>query len=107
LTRIGIDLDETLMDYYLNGRFFLDKEKFTRAVTQSGGWYQIHPEFAPDSTKFREKDWPEQLDKFPVLRHVLYEDLDIDPFTYQPTNHKAAGEEEKPKRGRKKKDVVE
>ncbi len=79
-TVVGIDRDEALFDYYLNGRFSMPDGQ--RVILAKGAWYSLHSEIAPNEKSFHETDWPEKLERYPVLRSLLYDALEIDPELY-------------------------
>jgi recombination protein RecA len=75
-TKFGFDVDQSLFDYYQTGAFFIGEDK-GRVVQSNGGWYSLHKSIDTEQKKFRAKDWPEQLDKFPQLKDLIYHDLEI------------------------------
>jgi len=84
LTPFGFDVEQSLWDYYLNGDFFYDDEGrdvTSRVVQANGSWYKLHPSIEPDNKSFHATDWLEKLDKYPHLKTLLYDDLEIDPNT--------------------------
>lgn len=75
-TRFGFDIDQSLFDFYVNGAFYIGAEK-SRVIRKNGAWYNLHPSIDPSEKSFHAKDWPEQLDKFPQLKDLIYHDLEI------------------------------
>ncbi|TXH17550.1 MAG: hypothetical protein E6R03_03790 [Hyphomicrobiaceae bacterium] len=71
-TKLGIDIDEMLLTFYLEGRFYLPDGGRVVHVP-SAGWYALHPALDPDQQKFRQSKWPEMLDLLPALRTLPYD----------------------------------
>ena len=80
-TFVGYDVEESLFDYYVNGRFFVgdDKTNESRVVIQDGGWYSLHESIDSSKKKFRAKEWPNKLQEYPELWRLLYDDLEMSP----------------------------
>lgn len=84
VTSVGIDFEESLLDFYLDSYFFLPNGN---RVVQRGspGWYQLDASLDPDQEKFRKKDWPKVMEKHEDLRTLVY-DLALLEETEQQTN---------------------
>ena len=76
VTTFGFDLDQSLFDYYVNGTLYIGTDR-QRVIRKNGAWYNLHPSIDPSEKSFHAKDWPEQLDKFPQLKDLIYHDLEI------------------------------
>lgn len=69
-THVGIDEDEALFYFYAKKTFMLPNKE---AVMEHGAWNSLHPSIAPGFKKFMQRDWPEVLEKFPILRTLPYD----------------------------------
>lgn len=70
-TRMGLDIDESLLDYYKTGNFKLSNGD--RPVIQSSpGWFVLSSALDPKQSKWRRKDWPALLASRPDLQSLLY-----------------------------------
>jgi RecA/RadA recombinase len=71
-TKLGIDFEQHLFDFYLTGRFFLpDGQRVLHIPTP--GYYSLHQMLDPEQRKFREKAWLEILEMLPALRTLPYD----------------------------------
>ena len=69
-TKLGIDLDEALLDLYLDGKYKINGEP----VVQSGAWCKLHASFG-NTRPFRKADWKNVLAEFSQLRDLPYSNL--------------------------------
>jgi RecA/RadA recombinase len=68
-TRVGIDNDEALMEFYLsNKRATFGEEKTKYVSGGAAGRYKLDPSIDPDQSAFYRKQWPAVLDRHPELR---------------------------------------
>lgn len=71
-TKLGIDLDEALFDFYAEGDFRMpDDERVVQNPTQ--GYYKIHDHLSHNPRKFRRSQWLEVLNESPHLRTLVYD----------------------------------
>ena len=69
LTRVGIDQQEALLEWYLgnsHATFGGDRERYMEV--RGGGYVEVNPGlFKMPIKKFRKRDWPKVLESFPQL----------------------------------------
>lgn len=71
-TKLGVDIEEMLFDFYLTGRFYLPDGGRVIHIP-SPGYYSLHPMLDPAQQKFREKAWLDILEMIPSLRTLPYD----------------------------------
>ncbi len=73
-TTVGLDVEESLFDYYFASTFRLPNGDPV-ITSSSPGWYQLSSYLDPAQSKFRKKEWPDLLAVRPELLELLYQDV--------------------------------
>lgn len=73
LTKLGIDTEEMLLNYFLEGRCYINDLHERVVHIPSSGWYCLHPSLDPEQQKFRMSKWPEILQDCPLLTRLPYD----------------------------------
>ena len=89
LTLKGVDVDESLLEFYLGNKRATWGEDAQPYMQQAGPKVRLHAELFPDAATFYRREWKKVLEEYPHLRNYKPEDP-IRPPKPKPTVKKKA-----------------